>query len=207
MHIAHAACLIFVLNRTRAPNATQLIPKTHEPCLVVVARAAELLDAVDDILARRLGQCQRPQWPSLNAASAAIRCRAETVKMPIAAAQQQHCGARHAGLPTFSHFWHSESQLPTREVGHTMMMCLATGLPPNSGCPELSSVHSSAMPCSVLPSPMSSARMQPATKQCSEAELHSLVSRMQVPRVKHQEDDDSRCMHACMRAARYNTIS
>eukprot|EP00955_Chlamydomonas_euryale_P058387 357052-Chlamydomonas_euryale.AAC.1 len=41
------------------------------------------------------------------------------------------------------------------------MARFASGRPPSASSPAVSSVHSSAMPCSVLPSPMSSARMQP----------------------------------------------
>lgn len=52
---------------------------------------------------------------------------------------------------TFSHFWHSDSQFPTRLVGQTMMTRLAMGAPPSRSCPLLSSVHKSAMPCRVLP--------------------------------------------------------
>ena len=44
-------------------------------------------------------------------------------------------------------------QLLTRLVGHTMMTRLAIGVPPSFSCPLLSSVHSSVIPWSVLPSP------------------------------------------------------
>ena len=49
-----------------------------------------------------------------------------------------------------SHLVHSESQLETREVGQQMMTRLARGTPPSCSCPPCSSVHSSAMPCSVF---------------------------------------------------------
>ncbi len=51
-----------------------------------------------------------------------------------------------------SHFSHSESQLATSEVGHTMMTRFAAGDPPPS-MPCRRSVHSSVMACSVLPRP------------------------------------------------------
>ena len=46
---------------------------------------------------------------------------------------------------------HSLSQLLTSEVGQQMMMRRAMGVPPRSGWPFCNSVHSNAMPCSVLP--------------------------------------------------------
>ena len=62
---------------------------------------------------------------------------------------------------TLSHFWISLSQLLTRLVGQHMTTRLAMGLPPSTSLPELRRVHNRVMLCSVLPSPMSSARIAP----------------------------------------------
>lgn len=65
-----------------------------------------------------------------------------------------------------SHLRHSLSQLLTRLVGQTMITRLAIGVPPRAGAPFCSSVHSSATPCSVLPRPISSARMLHSSTLC-----------------------------------------
>ena len=46
---------------------------------------------------------------------------------------------------------HSLSQLLTSEVGQQIITRRAMGVPPRSGWPFCNSVHSSVMPCSVLP--------------------------------------------------------
>lgn len=51
-------------------------------------------------------------------------------------------------LLTFSHSW---SQLLTRLVGHTITIRLASGFPGENPC--FKTVHSSVMPCNVLPRP------------------------------------------------------
>lgn len=51
-----------------------------------------------------------------------------------------------------------------------------THCPPSSACPSVRHVHSSVMACSVLPRPMSSARMQPAYMQCRQAWTCSIAS-------------------------------
>lgn len=55
----------------------------------------------------------------------------------------------------------SDSQLVTSETGHATIAC-ETAEAPSAVTPCVSSVHSSVIDCSVLPRPMSSARMQPA---------------------------------------------
>eukprot|EP00878_Enallax_costatus_P043812 GHUV01051896.1.p1 GENE.GHUV01051896.1~~GHUV01051896.1.p1 ORF type:complete len:142 (-),score=17.91 GHUV01051896.1:25-450(-) len=65
----------------------------------------------------------------------------------------------------FSHLPHSLSQLLTKLVGHTMMARLAMGLPPSAGEPCCRRVHIRVIPWRVLPRPMSSAKIQPATTQ------------------------------------------
>jgi hypothetical protein len=52
-----------------------------------------------------------------------------------------------------SHLSHSEAQLLTSDVGHTMITRLAMGTPPRLAAPCCSSVHIRLMPCRVLPKP------------------------------------------------------
>mmetsp|Transcript_4896 Transcript_4896/g.13729 ORF Transcript_4896/g.13729 Transcript_4896/m.13729 type:complete len:302 (-) Transcript_4896:715-1620(-) len=72
-----------------------------------------------------------------------------------------------------SHFSSSAAQLFTRLVGQTMTALFTTGRPPSEGDPCLSSVHSRVMPWRVLPSPMSSARMQPRPSNPRSPVTHS----------------------------------
>lgn len=59
------------------------------------------------------------------------------------------------------HFLFSSlSQLVTRETGHATIECVTAGLP-SAVMPCVMSVHRIVIDCSVLPRPMSSARMQP----------------------------------------------
>ena len=55
----------------------------------------------------------------------------------------------------------SDSQLVTSETGHATIVCVTAGCP-SAVIPCVITVHSTAIDCSVFPSPMSSARMQPA---------------------------------------------
>mmetsp|Transcript_10023 Transcript_10023/g.30529 ORF Transcript_10023/g.30529 Transcript_10023/m.30529 type:complete len:320 (-) Transcript_10023:213-1172(-) len=72
-----------------------------------------------------------------------------------------------------SHLSHSESQLPTSDVGHTMTALFTTGFPPSSSEPCLRSVHSRVRPWRVFPRPMSSARMQPLPSKSLRPHTHS----------------------------------
>ena len=73
-----------------------------------------------------------------------------------------------------SHLLHSSSQLLTSEVGHTISARDTVGLP----CvPCFKSVHSSVMPCSVFPKPMSSAKMHPAPAKSRRPSTHSNMNR------------------------------
>mmetsp|Transcript_13689 Transcript_13689/g.51188 ORF Transcript_13689/g.51188 Transcript_13689/m.51188 type:complete len:314 (+) Transcript_13689:2818-3759(+) len=69
-----------------------------------------------------------------------------------------------------SHLLHSSSQLLTKLVGHTISARFTVGLP---SVPCFSSVHKSAMPCKVLPNPMSSARMHPFPSNSLKPSTHS----------------------------------
>ena len=73
-----------------------------------------------------------------------------------------------------SHLLHCMSQLLTSEVGHTISARDTVGLP----CvPCFKSVHSSVMPCSVFPKPMSSAKMHPAPAKSRRPSTHSNMNR------------------------------
>mmetsp|Transcript_8332 Transcript_8332/g.22235 ORF Transcript_8332/g.22235 Transcript_8332/m.22235 type:complete len:272 (+) Transcript_8332:1585-2400(+) len=72
-----------------------------------------------------------------------------------------------------SHLVASLSQLDTNEVGHTMMVRLAMGLPPSRGWPSVTRVQSRVSPCRVLPRPMSSAKMHPLPSGSRSPATHS----------------------------------
>ena len=76
------------------------------------------------------------------------------------------CAARRLGRDTHRsaliHFLlSSDSQLVTSETGHATIVCVTAGCP-SAVIPCVITVHSTAIDCSVFPSPMSSARMHPA---------------------------------------------
>lgn len=114
-----------------------------------VAWTEELTDAVSNIFPGGLTQWKSLQ-PSLHAIKhPRLQCTLADSTTVLTA--------------TLSHFWISLSQLLTRLVGQQIMTRLATGSPPSSSWPDVSSVHIRVMLCRVLPSPISSARIAPAT--------------------------------------------